>query len=77
MFDDLHDTIGANDGVMDYLRAPSVTVLNAVTEDGVAFLQYTHEYTIMDDERIVGMDSGMIRTDSTISNSGVNTSATR
>ena len=51
--DDLRNAIGANDGIMDYLRAPSVTVLYAVTKDGIACYILTHEDTIMDKERVV------------------------
>ena len=58
MFDDLRNAIGANDGIMDYLRAPSVTVLYAVTKDGIACHILTHEDTITDNERIVGVGGG-------------------
>ena len=55
MFDDLRNAISANDGIMDYLRAPSVAVLYTVTEDGIACHILTHEDTIMDNERVVGV----------------------
>ena len=58
VFDDLRNAIGANDGIMDYLRAPSVTVLYTVTEDGIACHILAHEDTIMDNERIVGVGGG-------------------
>jgi hypothetical protein len=36
MFDDLHNAISPQNGIMHYLRAPAVTVFYAVTKDGVA-----------------------------------------
>ena len=58
VLDDLRNAIGANDGIMDYLRAPSVTVLYAVTKDGISRYILTHEDTITDNERIVGVGGG-------------------
>ena len=71
VFDDLRNAIGANDGIMDYLRAPSVTVLYAVTKDGISRYILTHEDTITDNERIVGVGS------STSGDGGVKAFATR
>ena len=55
MLDDLRNAIGANDGIVDYLRAPSVAVLYTVTEDGITCYILAHEDTIMDKERVVGV----------------------
>ena len=77
MFDDLRNAIGANDGIMDYLRAPSVTVLYAVTKDGIACHMLTHEDTITDNERIVGVGSSTSRTGSTSDDGRVKAFATR
>ena len=77
MLDDLRNAIGANDGVMDYLRAPSVTVLYAVTKDGISRYILTHEDTITDNERIVGVGSSTSRTGSTSGNGGVKAFAAR
>ena len=55
MLDDLRNAIGANDGIMYYMRAPSVAVLYTVTKDGIACHILTHEDTIMDKERVVGV----------------------
>ena len=77
MFDDLHDAIGTDDGVVEYLRAPSVTVLYAVTKDGISRYILTHEDTITDDKGIVGMGSGTSRTGSTSDDGGVKTFAAR
>jgi hypothetical protein len=46
VFNDLHNTIGANDGIMDYLRAPSVAILRAGEIDGIAPLHFAHEDAI-------------------------------
>jgi hypothetical protein len=46
VFDDLRNAIGANDGIMDYLHAPSVTVLYAVTKDGISRYILTNEDAI-------------------------------
>ena len=77
MFDDLRNAIGANDGIMDYLRAPSVTVLYAVTKDGISRYILTHEDTITDNERIVGVGSRTSRTGSTSDDGGVKRFAAR
>ena len=55
MFDDLRNAIGANDGIMYYMRAPSVAVLYSVTEDGITCYILAHEDTIMDKERVMGV----------------------
>lgn len=55
MFDDLRNAVGADDSIVDYLRAPSVAVLYAVTKDGISRYILTHEDTITDNERIVGV----------------------
>ena len=55
MLDDLRNAIGANDGIIDYLRAPSVAVLYTVTKDGITCHILTHEDTIMDKERVMGV----------------------
>ena len=36
MLDNLYNTIGLEDSIMHYLRAPAVAVFYAVTKDGVA-----------------------------------------
>lgn len=77
VLDDLRNAIGANDGIMDYLRAPSVTVLYAVTKDGISRYILAHEDTITDNERIVGVGSGTSRTGSTGGEGGVKAFATR
>ena len=77
MFDDLPNAIGANDGIMDYLRAPSVAVLYAVTKDGISRYILTHEDTITDNEGIVRVGSGTSRTGSTSGNGRVKAFATR
>lgn len=50
--DNLYNTIGFDYGIMYYMRAPSVTVLYTVTEDGIACHILAHEDTIMDKEGI-------------------------
>ena len=75
--DDLRNAIGANDGIMDYLRAPSVTVLYAVTKDGIASHILAHKDAIMDNERIVRVGSRTSRTGSTSGGGGVKDFATR
>ena len=55
MFDDLRNAIGANDGIMDYLRTPSVTVLYAVTKDGISRYILTNEDAITENNGIVGV----------------------
>ena len=77
MLDDLRNAIGANDGIMDYLRAPSVTVLYAVTKDGISRYILTHEDTIADDKGIVGMGSSTSHTGSTSGDGRVKASAAR
>ena len=55
MLDDLRNAIGANDGIVDDLRAPSVAVLYTVTKDGITCHILAHEDTIMDKERVMGV----------------------
>lgn len=47
-FDDLHDTIGMDDGVMNELRSPSVAELNARKINSIALLHLTDEDAITD-----------------------------
>lgn len=77
MLDDLHNAVGTDYRVMHYLRAPAVAVLNAVAIYSVTRHILTHENTIMDDERVVGVDSRSSRTGSGSRNSRVKASATR
>ena len=53
MFDNLRNAIGANDGIMYYMRAPSVAVLYTVPKDGITCHILAHEDTIMDKERVM------------------------
>ena len=77
MVDDLRNAVGADDSIVDYLRAPSVTVLYAVTKDGISRYILTHEDTITDNERIVGVGSRNSRTGSTSGDGRVKAFATR
>ena len=77
MFDNLHNAIGLEDSIVHYLRVPSVTVLYAVTKDGISRYILTHEDTITDNERIVGVGSSTSRTGSTSGGGGVKAFATR
>ena len=75
--DNLYDTIDFDYGIMYYMRAPSVTVLYAVTKDGISRYILTNEDAITDNERIVGVGSSTSRTGSTSGNGGVKAFATR
>lgn len=77
MFDDLHDAIGTDDSVVEYLRAPSVAVLYAVTKDGISCYMLAHKDAITDNERIVGVGSGTSRTGSTSGDGRVKAFAAR
>lgn len=54
-FDDLHNTIGTEDGVMDDMCTPSVTVLYAVTIYGITFHHLTNEDAVVDDNGVHGV----------------------
>ena len=69
MFDDLNNTIGFEDSIMHYLRAPSVTVFRARQIYRIASLPFADEDTIAEENGIVGMDSCTSHTSST-SNGG-------
>ena len=45
-FDDLHDTIGMDDGVMNNLRSPSVAELKARKINSIALLYLTNKDAI-------------------------------
>ena len=69
MFDDLNNTIGFEDSIMHYLRAPSVTEFYACETNSVALDELSHKDTIAEEYRIAGMDSCTSHTSST-SNGG-------
>ena len=77
MVDDLRNAVGADDGIMDYLRAPSVTVLYAVTKDGISRYILTHKDAITDDNGVVGVSSSTSRTGSTSDDGRVKAFAAR
>ena len=62
---------------MDDMRAPSVTVLYAVTIYGITRHILTHEDAVVDDNGVVGMGSGTSHTGSTSGNGGVKAFAAR
>ncbi len=43
---DSYNTICLDYSIMYYLRAPSVAILGAVTEDCIAFLPFAHKHAI-------------------------------
>lgn len=55
MFDDLHNTIGTEDGVMDDMCTPSVAVLYAVTIYGITRHILTNEDAVVDDNGVHGV----------------------
>jgi hypothetical protein len=87
VLNDLRDTIGMDDGIVDYSLTPSVAVGyavtedNAFTEDGVCTLPYTLENTIAGVYAIVcmyavaGVDRSTSRTGSVSSDGRVKASA--
>jgi hypothetical protein len=77
MVDDLRNAVGADDSIVDYLRAPSVTVLYAVTKDGISCYMLAHKDAITDNERIVGVGSRTSRTGSTSDDGRVKAFAAR
>ena len=52
MFDDLHNAISLEDGIMHNLRAPSVAVFYAVTKYGVALDKLSNIDAITENERV-------------------------
>ena len=62
---------------MDYMRSPSVAILYAVTEDGIARHMLSQEYTISDDDSVCGMDRSASNTGSTSGYSRVKAFAAR
>ena len=48
----MHNAIGTEDGIMDDMRAPSVTVLYAVTKDGVTRHILANEDAVVDDNGV-------------------------
>ena len=73
----MHNAIGTEDGVMDDMRAPSVTVLYAVTIYGITRHILTHEDAVVDDNGVVGMGSSTSHTGSTSDDGGVKAFAAR
>ena len=76
-FYNLHDTIGMGDSVMNNLRSPSVAELNVRKINSIAFLYFTHEDTITNNDGVVGVGSGTSHTSSTSSGGGLKAFATR
>ena len=62
---------------MDDMRAPSVTVLYAVTIYGITRHILTHEDAVVDDNGVVGVGSGTSHTGSTSDDGGVKAFAAR
>ena len=52
MFDDLHNAISSQNGIMYNLRAPSVAVFYAVTKDSVALDKLSNIDTIAENDRV-------------------------
>ena len=48
----MHNAIGTEDGIMDDMCTPSVTVLYAVTKDGITRHILTHEDAVVDDNGV-------------------------
>lgn len=55
MVNNLYNAIRMNNGIMDDMRAPSVTPLYTVTKDGITCHILAHEDTIMNNERVHGV----------------------
>ena len=62
---------------MDYMRSPSVAILYAVTEDGIACHILPQEDTISNDDSVRSMDRSTSRTGSTSDDSRVKAFAAR
>ena len=52
MFDDLHNAISPQNGIMHNLRAPAVAVFYAVTKDGVTLDKLSNIDTIAENDRV-------------------------
>ena len=51
-FDDLHDTIGMDDGVVNELRSPSVAVFDTRKKNSIALLYLTNKDAITNNHGI-------------------------
>ena len=77
MFYDLDNTIGFENSIMHYLRAPAVTEFHPREIHSIAALPFADEDTIAEEYRIAGMDSCTSHTSSTSNGGRAKAFATR